>query len=269
MRCWSHGPTPASLGGMTAPADPPLPRTRLFVDAPLAAGVSARLSDAQTHHLRGVLRLQAGTGLRLFNSRDGEWLGRLGHFRKNDAGHAVADEQIRRPGPMPDLWLCFAPVKKDAIDAVVAKGTELGAAVLQPVFTRFTDVQRVNLDRLRAHAVGAAEQCERLDVPEVRDPVWLEALLEAWPRARTLLVCAEAGAACPIAEVVAPGPAALLVGPEGGFTATELDLLRGHEFVRPVGLGPRILRADTAAIAALAVWQMLAGDGRDRPPHRL
>jgi 16S rRNA (uracil1498-N3)-methyltransferase len=248
-----------------------LPRTRLFVDAPLVAGQPVPLSDTQTHHLRGVLRLEAGAGVRLFNGRDGEWRGRLGNFGRKDAGHAVVDEQLRQPELVSDLWLCFAPVKKDAVDAVVEKGTELGAAVLQPVFTRFTDVQRVNLDRLRAHAVAAAEQCERLDVPEVRDPVGLDALLAAWPAGRTLLLCAEAGAARPIAEAAAEatGLAALLVGPEGGFAPAELATLQRHEFVRPVGLGPRILRADTAAIAALAVWQMLAGDGRGRPPHRV
>ncbi|MFE0756664.1 16S rRNA (uracil(1498)-N(3))-methyltransferase [Inquilinus sp. NPDC058860] len=248
-----------------------LPRTRLFVDTPLAAGQPVPLSDAQTHRLRGVLRLEAGAAIRLFNPRDGEWRARLGNFRGNKDGHAVADERIRPPEPVSDLWLCFAPVKKDAVDAVVEKGTELGAAVLQPVFTRFTDVQRVNLDRLRAHAVAAAEQCERLDVPELLDPVGLDALLAGWPAGRTLLVCAEAGTARPIAEAAAEasGPAALLVGPEGGFAPAELDALIRHEFVRPVGLGPRILRADTAAIAALAVWQMLAGDGRGRPPHRV
>jgi 16S rRNA (uracil1498-N3)-methyltransferase len=254
---------------MTSPTEA-LPRTRLFVDAPLAAGQAVPLSDAQAHHLRSVLRLPPGEGLRLFNPRDGEWLARLDALGKS-GGSAAVERQLRPPAPAPDLWLCFAPVKKDAVDAVVEKGTELGAAVLQPVFTRFTDVQRVNLDRLRAHAVGAAEQCERLDVPDVRDPLRLDALLAAWPAGRPLLVCAEAGTARPIAEVAAEaaGPAGLLIGPEGGFAAAELDLLRRHEFVRPVGLGPRILRADTAAIAALAVWQMLAGDGRGRPPHRL
>jgi len=247
-----------------------LPRTRLFVDAPLREGLAVALAGAQAHHLRGVLRLTPGAGLRLFNPRDGEWLARLDTLTKAGAS-ALAERQLRPPTPTPDLWLCFAPVKKDAIDAVVEKGTELGAAVLQPVFTRFTDVQRVNLERLRAHAVAAAEQCERLDVPEVRDPVGLDALLAGWPAGRSLLVCAEAGEARPIAEVAAEsaGPAALLVGPEGGFAPAELDDLGRHEFVRPVGLGPRILRADTAAIAALAAWQMLAGDGRGRPPHRI
>lgn len=247
-----------------------LPRTRLFVDAPLEAGQAVVLSEAQAHHLRGVLRLAPGVGLRLFNPRDGEWLARLDTLTKS-GGSALTERRLRPPAPAPDLWLCFAPVKKDAIDAVVEKGTELGAAVLQPVFTRFTDVQRVNLDRLRAHAVAAAEQCERLDVPEVRDPVGLDALLAGWPAGRALLVCAEAGAARPLAEAAADaaGAAALLVGPEGGFAPAELDALIRHEFVRPVGLGPRILRADTAAIAALAVWQMLAGDGRGRPPHRV
>lgn len=255
---------------MISPTDA-LPRTRLFVDAPLAAGQPVPLTDTQTHHLLRVLRLEAGAGVRLFNSRDGEWLGRLGNFGRRGPGHAVADEQIRPAEPGSDLWLCFAPVKKDAVDAVAEKGTELGVAVFQPVFTRFTDVQRVNLDRLRAHAVAAAEQCERLDVPEVRDPVTLDALLAAWPAGRILLLCAEAGGARPIAEVAAEttGPAALLIGPEGGFAPEELAGLIRHEFVRPVGLGPRILRADTAAIAALAVWQMLAGDGRGRPPHRV
>lgn len=247
-----------------------LPRTRLYVDAPLGEGRAVALTEAQAHHLRGVLRLAPGAGLRLFNPRDGEWLARLDALSKA-GGSALAERQLRPPAPAPDLWLCFAPVKKDAVDAVVEKGTELGVAVLQPVFTRFTDVQRVNLDRLRAHAVAAAEQCERLDVPELRDPIGLDTLLAGWPAGRILLVCAEAGAARPLAEVAAEatGPAALLVGPEGGFAPAELAALQRQEFVRPVGLGPRILRADTAAIAALAVWQSLAGDGRGRPPHRV
>lgn len=247
-----------------------LPRTRLHVDAPLGEGQAVALSEAQAHHLRGVLRLAPGAGLRLFNARDGEWLARLDALSKA-GGTALAERRLRPAEPVSDLWLCFAPVKKDAVDAVVEKGTELGASVLQPVFTRYTDVQRVNLDRLRAHAVAAAEQCERLDVPEMRDPVGLDALLAAWPAGRILLVCAEAGEARPLAEAAAEasGPAALLVGPEGGFAPAELDALIRHEFVRPVGLGPRILRADTAAIAALAVWQSLAGDGRGRPPHRV
>lgn len=243
---------------------------RLFVTGDLAAGAAVALDAGQAHYLRNVMRLAPGAPVTVFNGRDGEWLARIEALSKS-AGTLAALERRRPQQAAPDLWLCFAPVKKTAIDAIVEKATELGAALLQPVFTRHTDVTRVNLDRLRAHAVEASEQCERLDVPVLRPPATLDALVADWPRDRALVVCAEAGTARPVAEVAAAlagRPAALLVGPEGGFAQSELDALSELPFVHAVGLGPRILRADTAALAALACWQALAGDWRDRPTRR-
>jgi len=175
----------------------------------------------------------------------------------------------------PDLWLCFAPLKRARIDYVAEKATELGVAVLQPVLTHHTIVERVNVERLRANAVEAAEQTERLSVPEVRAPVELARLLAEWPASRRLLVCDETGGGPPIAGALAgldpagrAAPWAIAIGPEGGFDATELASLRRIKDVMSVGLGPRILRADTAALAALACWQALLGDWQ-RPTPRL
>jgi 16S rRNA (uracil1498-N3)-methyltransferase len=158
------------------------------------------------------------------------------------------------------LWLVFAPVKKTPADYLVQKAAELGVSVLQPVHTRRTIVTRVNLERMVANAVEAAEQSERLDVPQVRAALDFDKLLAAWPKERRLYFCDEGGDAKPLAQVAQPGPAAILTGPEGGFDPAERDALRALPFVTPVTLGPRILRADTAALAALAVWQSVAGD---------
>jgi 16S rRNA (uracil1498-N3)-methyltransferase len=181
----------------------------------------------------------------------------------------------RRPQAFgPDLWLAFAPIKRARIDLIAEKATEMGVSVLWPVMTRRAEPSRVNVERLTNIAIEAAEQTERLDVPEVREPVPFDRLVAKWPTDRTLFVCAEAGAARPIAEAVLSrkgGPAGFLVGPEGGFAAAELDALRKLPFVVAVGLGPRLLRAETAVIAALACWQALAGDGatpESRPPFR-
>jgi 16S rRNA (uracil1498-N3)-methyltransferase len=184
------------------------------------------------------------------------------------------EQQLRPQTSERDLWLVFAPVKRTRIDAIAEKATELGVCALIPVVTQRTAVDRVNVERLRAIAIEAAEQCERLSVPEVRPPVTLGKLLAEWPADRRLLLCAEAGAARPIAEALrahADGiaaPWAVMIGPEGGFARSELDALAKLPFVMPVGLGPRILRADTAALAALACWQAILGDGQQRPPHR-
>ncbi|HUH86335.1 MAG TPA: 16S rRNA (uracil(1498)-N(3))-methyltransferase [Stellaceae bacterium] len=240
------------------------PATRLYVTADLAAGLSLELAPPQAHYLRDVLRLAPGATLALFNGRDGEWLAHIDRFGKN-AGTLVVAEQ-RRPQDVPgDLWLLFAPVKRARIDFLVEKATELGVTALHPVATERTVVERVNLERLAANAVEAAEQTERLSVPEILPPQPLRRLLDGWPASRRLLLCDESGTASPIAEVLAripAGPLAVLVGPEGGFTQTELDALRKLPFVSPVGLGPRVLRADTAALAALAVLQALVGDWR-------
>ena len=249
---------------------------RLYVEAPLAAGVAITLDAPRGHYLRHVLRREEGATVLLFNGRDGEWQAAIEAFAKTGTRLAVERQTLpQRFGP--DLWLVFAPVKRERIDLLAEKATELGCRRLRPIFTQHTVVSRVNRERLAAHAVEAAEQTERLDVPEVDEARRLGEVLDGWPAARRLLVCAEFGHALPIAEALAglPRPAspfdtpyAVMTGPEGGFASSELDHLRKLPFVTPVGLGPRVLRADTAAIAALACWQALLGDGRERPPAR-
>jgi 16S rRNA (uracil1498-N3)-methyltransferase len=246
---------------------------RLFVEGELAAGIEAPLSDAQIHYLRHVMRRADGAALRLFNGRDGEWAGTFAPHGKK-AGIARVGERLREQEAEPDVWLCFAPVKKSRIDYIAEKATELGVALLQPVLTQHTIVERVNVERLRANAVEAAEQTERLSVPEVRAPVPLQRLLGDWPPRRRLLMCDETGAGRPISEVLSAldpsartAPWAVLVGPEGGFERSELEALRRMKDVTAVGLGPRILRADTAALATLACWQAIVGDWRQPTPR--
>ena len=246
--------------------------TRLFVEEDLGAEATIGLDHAQAHFLRSVLRLSRGAAIGLFNGRDGEWRGRLEGLGKGWASILV-EERLREQERTPDLWLVFAPIKRARIDFLAEKATELGASLLQPVMTRFTAVSRVNTERLAANAREAAEQCRRLSVPEVRAPRNLFDLLAEWPPERRLLLCAEAGPARPIAEVLnaqaaggaAAPPMAVMTGPEGGYASTELDGLLKLPFVTPVGLGPRVLRADTAALAALATWQAILGDGAARP----
>jgi 16S rRNA (uracil1498-N3)-methyltransferase len=254
----------SAAGGRTA---------HLFVDAGLRAGGEVRLADERVHYLRDVLRLVPGAAIDLFNGRDGEWRSALVAVGKKQAALAV-ERQLRPQAPGPDLWLVFAPIKRARIDSVVEKATELGVAALLPVVTQHTAVERVKTERLQAIAIEASEQCERLSVPEVRAPVTLGKLLAEWPVERCVLRCAEAGEARPIAEALqahvndSTRPWAVMIGPEGGFARSELDALMKLPFVMPVGLGPRILRADTAALAALACWQAILGDGQQRPPHR-
>jgi 16S rRNA (uracil1498-N3)-methyltransferase len=247
--------------------------SRLFVETGLGAGVEAPLDEAQAHYLRNVMRRADGSPLSLFNGRDGEWAATLS-LRGKKAAAALVGAQTRAQAAEPDLWLCFAPVKRARIDYIAEKATELGVSVLQPIVTQHTAVERVNVDRLRANAIEAAEQTERLSVPEVRAPVDLTRLLGEWPSGRRLLMCDETGGGPPIADVLAgldanarTAPWAIIIGPEGGFAAAELQLLRRIKDVTAVGLGPRILRADTAALAALAVWQALVGDWRLPTPR--
>jgi 16S rRNA (uracil1498-N3)-methyltransferase len=239
---------------------------RLYVAAGLASGAEIELEEPQMHYLRSVLRLNPGAAVAVFNAADGEWLCRLTEIGRG-AARLRAERQTRLPEPDagPDLWLVFAPIKRAPLDWLVEKATELGVAAFLPVWTARTQVERVNLDRLRAHAVEASEQSERLSVPELRAPERLDRLLTAWPGARRLLVCDESGAGEPISDAAArlpPGPVALLAGPEGGFDETELDAIGKLSFVTRVGLGPRVLRAETAMLAAVAVFQAIAGDWR-------
>lgn len=237
-------------------------RTRLYVDPPLLTGASVALRAEQVHYLRNVLRLSPGVEVAMFNGRDGEWAGRIDELGK-DRGQLIADRQLRPQTNAPDIWLLFAPIKRDAIDLVAEKSSELGASRIWPVITRHTDVARVNTDRLRANAIEAAEQSERLCVPEVREPTDLPKALASWPANRPLIVCAELGEAPPIASVISKlpaGPVAILIGPEGGFARSELEMVLDKPFAHTARLGPRILRAETAAFAAITCWQALRGD---------
>lgn len=250
-----------------ADTPPRLPKLRLFVPDDLAAGAALSVSAEQAHYLTNVMRAQLGDEVALFNGRDGEWRGEIVARGKRSAELHIG-ARLREQAREPDLWLAFAPIKRGRIDFVAAKATELGVARLLPVLTARTQMSRVNVARLRANAVEAAEQCERLTVPDVAEPQSLTDLLAGWPAARRLLVGDETGGGRPIAEVagaLAHGanlPCAVLVGPEGGFSADELDALTNLPFVTKIGLGPRVMRADTAAIAALSVIQAIAGDWR-------
>ena len=216
-----------------------------------------------------MLRLGPGAAVAAFNERDGEWLCRLVEEGRRGAA-LVPEQQLKIAKTEPDLWLVFAPIKRARLDWLVEKASELGAAALLPVWTERTQPERLNGERLRALAIAAAEQSERLSVPEVRTPERLDRLLASWPAERRLLVCDETGVGRPIVSALGDfgdGPAALLIGPEGGFTDTELDGLGKLPIVTRVGLGPRVLRAETAAVAALAVFQAIAGDWRRARPR--
>ena len=205
------------------------------------------------------MRAKPGMRISLFNGRDGEWLAEIGAVGKRGVTLNCLKQGAPQAG-VPDLWLAFAPVKKTPSDYLTQKATELGVSLLQPVMTRRTIVSRINQDRMAANAIEAAEQSGRLSVPEIREAVSLEKLLAGWPQERRLYFCDEGGDAQPLAKASAPGPAAILTGPEGGFDPAEREKLRALSFVTPVTLGPRILRADTAALAALAIWQSVSGD---------
>lgn len=252
------------------------PPLRLYVDADLSAGARLALPAESAHYLLSVMRRGEGDEIAVFNGRDGEWRAVIAAARKKAAEIEIC-EQTRPQDAAPDLWLLFAPVKRGPVDFIVEKATELGVPALKPVLTDRTIVSRVAVDRLRKNAVEAAEQCGRLTVPEVAAPEKLERLLDGWPAERRILFCDEAGddetaewggvegRAAPVLEAVKAspvGPWAVLIGPEGGFTPAERRLLRSSPQVTPATLGPRILRADTAAVAALTLWQAALGDLR-------
>lgn len=243
--------------------------TRLFIDQPFSANRSISLSEAQAHYLKNVLRMGLGDPVHLFNGRDGEWRSVIDRISRRRCS-AILEEQIFEQKNEPNLWLVFAPVKRARIDFIAAKATELGVSALMPVFTEFTDVSRVNTQRLRANAMEAAEQCGRLSVPKVNEPENLTSVLESWPEDRYLLYCDETGDGTGIAGYLKLAKTtsktmttAFLIGPEGGFSRSELDLLKEKNNVTAIDLGPRILRADTAAIAALSCWLSVLGDWND------
>lgn len=221
------------------------------------------MSDGQAHYLRGVMRRSVGDGLILFNGRDGEWRAELTALDRKSAA-ALCAEQLRPQEAEPDLWLLFAPVKKARLDIIVEKAVELGASRLQPVITRYTDVDRVKTERLAAQVREAAEQSERLTVPEVMEPVSLKDVLAGWPVERPLMFADEEGGAPALSALqsIADETAAILIGPEGGFSPDERQAISALPATLRVSLGPRILRAETAVIAMLALWQAARGDWR-------
>ena len=235
-------------------------KVRLFVEQRLRDAARVRASAPQAHYLLHVMRARAGDRVSLFNGRDGEWLASIAEATRRDCVLAC-ERKIHEQAKGDDLWLVFAPIKKTPADYVTQKATELGVSALQPIMTARTVVHRVNRDRMRANAIEAAEQSGRLTVPEIRPPVGLAQLLKEWPKERHLLFCDEGGAP-PILDALrntGTGTWAVLTGPEGGFAADERDAIRALSSTVPVSLGARILRADTAALAALAIWQAQCG----------
>lgn len=247
---------------------------RLYLDVPLGEGQGVPLSKDDSHYLINVMRRGEGDGVRLFNGRDGEWQAVVASAHKKSAV-LECRTQNRPQMTVPDLWLLFAPVKRQKNELIVEKATELGVADIRPVVTARTQSERLRLDRFEAIAKEAAEQTERLDLPLIHEAARLDAVLDGWDDDRTLIYCDEAGddgdrpwggengRGAPMLDVLreaADGPAAILIGPEGGFSTEERGRLRGLPFVRAVTLGPRILRAETAAIAALTLWQAGRGD---------
>ncbi len=247
---------------------------RIFVKSDLVAGAPLALTAEQANYLFRVLRKQKGDEVRVFNGRDGEWASTIREVMRS-AGFLELVRQVRPQEHISDLHLLFAPLKKTRTDFVVEKATELGVAIIQPVITQRTQTVTVRTSRLTSLAQEAAEQTERLDAPSVEEPIQLLQAIGEWREERKLIFCDEAGdqdgepwggeegRAVPIFEAIrnlSDGPAAILVGPEGGFTPEERQRLREQSFTIPVSLGPRILRAETAVVAALAVWQAVRGD---------
>lgn len=238
-------------------------KIRLCVDQALGPGQSVALTDGQAHYLFGVMREGPGARVLVFNGRDGEWLCEVIEASRRK-GALCCLERSRVQDAPPDLWLLFAPVKKARTDFIIEKAVEMGVARILPVLTGFTNAERFRRDKAEAHVREAAEQCGRLSLPGVAGPAPLLHLLSGWDPARRILwadeMWAGEGSARDVLAAAAPGPWAILIGPEGGFSAAERERLRAAPFVTPIALGPRILRAETAAVALLALWQAHLGD---------
>lgn len=242
------------------PAWPPKSLPRLYVETPLGAGARIELNAAQANYLGNVMRLKEGDRLLIFDGMSGEWLAVIAEVAKKRMILSVG-EPTRPQEVAPDLWLAFAPVKKGRVDWLVEKSVELGVARLLPVVTQRTIVDKLNLDRMRAHIIEAAEQCGRTALANIDEPVKLDAFLKQRDDARTLYFADETGGD-PAAAAFRSGPATVLIGPEGGFTAEEAAAVRSAPNSTAVSLGPRILRAETAALAAIAAWMSAVGDWR-------
>ena len=247
------------------PAWPPKSAPRLFVAETLAAGAAVRIEGNPAHYLARVMRAAPGDIVILCDDVTGEWAARVAEVGKRDVVLDVA-EMLRPREAVPDLWLCPALLKKDRFDLILEKATELGTARIQPMLTRRCVADKLNIERARAITVEAAEQCARTALPELGEPVKLDALLADWPEDRALFFAdenAKEQGGEPASQAFAANkgaPAAILTGPEGGFDEAERAAIRAHPAARPISLGPRILRGETAAIAALAVWMAAAGD---------
>lgn len=240
------------------PAWPPKSLPRLFVRAQLGEGVRVDLDAGQANYLGNVMRLGEGAELLVFDGSSGEWLARISDAGKKRMALTV-ERRTREPEAIPDVWLAFAPVKRTQTDWLVEKATELGVAKLIPVITHRTIAERVKLERLGSIAIEAAEQCGRTRLPMIDEPISLAQFLKQADRA---IYFADEGGGEPATSAFRPGPAVILTGPEGGFTDDERAAIRGVSNAIPVSLGPRILRAETAALAALAAYMAVAGDWR-------
>lgn len=240
------------------PAWPPRSTPRLFIEHVLSDGVEVHVDGGAAHYLLSVMRLKPGSPVKLFDDQTGEYLATVSAVGKRDLVLKV-EAKLRERENVPDLWLVQALIKKDRFDWIAEKACELGAARFVPVLTVRCVVDKVKEDRLRAQMIEAAEQCERTALPEIAPLKKLDTMLKVWPEGRALLFCDERGGT-PFGEVTRGGPAAILIGPEGGFTDTENSAIRAHPSAVAVSLGPRILRADTAAVAALSIWMAAHGD---------
>jgi 16S rRNA (uracil1498-N3)-methyltransferase len=242
------------------PAWPPKSLPRLYVETPVGAGARVELDAAQANYLGNVLRLKEGGRLLVFDGMSGEWLAEIAEAGKKRMILSVT-EPTRPQETAPDLWLAFAPVKKGRVDWLVEKAVEIGVARLLPVITQRTIVDKVNLDRMRAHIIEAAEQCGRTALADIDEPVRLDVFLRQRDGARTLYFADETGGE-PAATAFQSGPATILIGPEGGFTPEEAAAIRAALNSTAISLGPRILRAETAALAAVTAWMSAVGDWR-------
>lgn len=239
------------------------PRTRLYIKQDFSPGVVHLVDGSQGHYLVNVLRIKLGEYISLFNGREGEWLAEITKIGKGKAMITLR-EKLADQTSVPDLWYLFAPVKKARLDYMMQKATELGVSLIRPILTKHTNLERLKRDKLIANLIEAAEQCGRMSVPELDEMISLEELLKKWPEDRTLIFCDEAGEAKQLKDIERSADKwAILIGPEGGFSEEERTMIRNHKNTEAVTLGPRILRADTAAVAALTLWQSYLGDWQD------
>ncbi|MDB2414648.1 16S rRNA (uracil(1498)-N(3))-methyltransferase [Rickettsiales bacterium] len=246
-------------------------KIRLYIDQPLADGLHLELNKDQAHYLTRVMRKNTGDNLKLFNGKDGEWLCQIIDVGKKSCNVKIISQTAKQKTE-PDIWLCFAPVKNSPINFIIQKATELGVSALQPIYTNRTVINRVNTQRMEAIAIEAAEQSERNTIPLINQPVKLEEILKNWDESRNIILCDESGGGAPankaLSKMPKNQPYAIFIGPEGGFTQTEFEIFRSKPYVTSIGMGPRILRADTAALAALTCFQNILGDWDEPPSFR-